>query len=68
MEGAGDSQITITASPSISPEQELDALATVYRFVLFESRKSEEGGAAAAPRDDVKESHGYVARKKFNVS
>jgi hypothetical protein len=46
--------------PDATPEAELDALAACYRFILFESR-AKEGGAPAAPNDDVKESDGYVA-------
>lgn len=51
-----------------TPEAELDALACIYSLAVQQVRKTEEGGPTTAPKDDVKESDGYVATKTLQDS
>jgi hypothetical protein len=57
----------ITAKPlrGITTEQACDARARAWAYVFdcFNHRNEQEGGPAAAPKDDVKGSNGYVASK-----
>ena len=48
-------RITYAPRHDTTPETELSALASVYRFILFESYTSKKGGPATAPNDDAKE-------------
>jgi hypothetical protein len=47
--------LSYTPRPDITPDSELDALAAVYRFILFESSANKKGGPETAP-DDAEES------------
>ena len=57
---------SIVYSPRLdtTPEAELIALATVYKFVLdCHAKKAAEPASELDGRDDVKESNGHVATK-----
>lgn len=45
-----DSGIFYATRPGTTPEAELDALASVYRFIL-DCRAKKEGGPETAPKD-----------------
>jgi hypothetical protein len=49
--------------PHATPEAELPALARIYSLAVQKFRETKEGGCGTAPKDDVKEFHGYVATK-----
>jgi hypothetical protein len=54
----GSPCITYVARPNATPEAELSALATVYRFILSKSNASQEAGEPAPKldgHDDMKE-------------
>ena len=46
--------IIYTPRPDATPEGGLNTLASVYRFILFESNASKKGGPATAPDDAMK--------------
>ena len=46
-------RITYVSRPDATQEGELNALAAAYRFILFESRASKEGGPAITAPNDV---------------
>jgi hypothetical protein len=50
--------------PGVSPQQVRDARARAwaYAFQCFHRREGQEGGPTTAPKDDVKESNGHVAK------
>ena len=56
--------IAYTAHPNANPQAELNALCAVYRFLLFESRASKEGGPVTAPDDAKKESKHVGAKTR----
>jgi hypothetical protein len=47
-------QVSYTLRPGITPDSELDALAAVYRFILFKSSALKEGSFETAPEDAMK--------------
>jgi hypothetical protein len=49
--------------PHATSEAELDALARIYSLAVQRFRETKEGVPTTAPKDDVKESDGYVATK-----
>lgn len=49
------SHVAYTPQSDATPESELNVLASVYRFILFESSASKEGACPGAP-DDAEES------------
>ena len=56
-------RITYTPRPDATPEGELNALAAVYRFILFESSASKKGGLDTAP-DGVMKGFGISEKEK----
>jgi hypothetical protein len=50
--------------PDATPERELNALAAVYRFILFESSASKKGGPDTAPNDGVMKGFGISEKEK----
>jgi hypothetical protein len=57
-----NSSILYSPRRDTTPEAELNALATVYKYVLdCHAKKAAEPAPELDGRDDVKESHGYVA-------
>ena len=50
-------RIIYVPRPDAAQEGELNALAAAYRFILFESRASKEGGPVTAPDDAMKGSN-----------
>ena len=43
--------ITYTPRPDATPGAEMDALASIYRFIVFESTASKKGTRPGAPDD-----------------
>ena len=58
--------ITYVHRPDASAQGELDALAAVYRFILFESSASKEGGPETAPNDAERRSDEFGATDKYS--
>jgi hypothetical protein len=61
-------EITYTPRPDAAPEAELDALASVYRFILDFHTKKKANKLTPEPvgRDDVKELDGYAVIRHHN--
>jgi hypothetical protein len=66
----GSPRITYVARPNATPETELSALATVYKFVLSKSNASQKAVEPAPEpdgRDDAKSSEGMVASRQWRT-
>ena len=56
--------IIYTPRPDATPEGGLNTLASVYRFILFESSASKKGGPDTAPYDGVMKGFGISEKEK----
>jgi hypothetical protein len=57
-------RMTYTSRPDATPEAELNVLASVYRFILFESSGPSKKGAESVPESSSRDAAVIVRNKK----